>query len=141
MGKKKYIETPEKLWEIFEAYRKDVKDNPRYKVEYVGKEGIKVRTPIERPLSIDGFFTYGYDCGITIHHYFDNPEGAYDAYRGIITRIRKAVRGEQIDGGMTGFYNSNLTARINGLRDIKEVNAEVTQRPMFGDNPMKKDEG
>ena len=76
MAKHKYIETPEKMWELFEAYRKDVKGNPRLKVEYVGKDGERVSTPIERPLTLDGFYSFGYDKGVTIHHYFDNPDNA-----------------------------------------------------------------
>ena len=123
MGKPKYIETPEKLWEIFEAYRQDVKDNPRLKIEYVGRNGDRVATPIERPLSLDGFYCFGYAKGITIHHYFDNPDGAYDDYRGITTRVRKEVRAEQIDGAMVNHYNSNLTARLNGLVDKNQTDA------------------
>ncbi len=134
MSKPKYIETPEKLWELFENYRKEVKDNPRIKVEYVGRNGDKVNTPIERPLTIEGFFTFGYDNKVTIHHYFDNPEGAYDDYRGIIMRIRKAVRAEQFDGALVNAYNSNLTARLNGLTDKQQI--EVTETPpLFPDVP------
>lgn len=128
--KPKYIKTPEKMWELFEKYRDEVKSNPRIKVEYVGRNGDRVETPIERPLSLDGFYCFGYDNGVTIHHYFDNPDGAYDEYRGIITRIRKAVRAEQIDGAMVNHYNSNLTARINGLTDKTESNVTV-DAPIF----------
>ena len=42
MGKHKYIETPERMYELFEAYKKETKDNPRIKVDYVGKDGNKV---------------------------------------------------------------------------------------------------
>tara|TARA_R110000803_G_scaffold50079_1_gene104028 strand:+ start:848 stop:1282 length:435 start_codon:yes stop_codon:yes gene_type:complete len=129
MGKNKYIETPEKLWEIFEAYRKEVKDNPRIKVEYVGRNGDRVNTPIERPLSMDGFYCFGYDKEVTIHHYVDNPEGAYDEYRGIITRIRKEVRSEQIDGAMVNHYNSNLTARLNGLTEKQDIALKTQVSP------------
>lgn len=121
--KPKYIETPEKLWQLFQEYKEDVKSNPRIKVEYVGRNGDKVETPIERPLTLDGFYTFGYDKNVTIHHYFDNPEGAYDEYRGITSRIRKAVRAEQIDGAMVNAYNSNLTARLNGLADKNQTDA------------------
>lgn len=129
MAKHKYIETPEKLWELFLAYKKEVKDNPRIKVEYVGKDGETKHTPIERPLTLDGFYTFGYDKEVTIHHYFDNPEGAYDEYRGIITRVRKAVRAEQIDGAMVNHYNSNLTARINGLSDKQDIEVKTQVSP------------
>jgi hypothetical protein len=130
MGKRKYIETPEKMWELFVAYRDEVKGSPRRKVEYVGRNGERVETPIERPLSMDGFFCFGYDNKITLHHYFDNPEGAYDDYRGITTRIRQSVRAEQIDGAMVNAYNSNLTARLNGLTDKREVDARI-ETPIF----------
>jgi len=131
MAKHKYIATPELLWELFTEYRQQVKDNPRKKVEYVGKDGMRVETPIERPLSLDGFYCFGYDKGVTLHHYFENPEGAYDEYRGITTRIRKEVRAEQVEGAMVGQYNSNLTARINGLTDKSEVT--VREQPLFGE--------
>jgi len=131
MAKHKYIETPEKMWELFEAYRKDVKGNPRIKVEYVGKDGETKHTPIERPLTLDGFYAFGYENGVTLHHYFDNPEGAYDEYRGIITRVRSVVKAEQIDGAMVGHYNSNLTARINGINDSSNVT--ITEQPLFPD--------
>lgn len=130
MGKSKYIETPEKLWELFDAYKKEVKGNPRKKVEYVGRNGDRVETPIERPLTLDGFYCFGYDNGVTIHHYFDNPDGAYDAYRGIIARIRNEVRSEQVDGAMVGAYNSNLTARLNGLSENTNANVNIEQ-PIF----------
>lgn len=37
MAKHKYIESPYKLWELFEAYVLNEKQNPMYKQEYVGK--------------------------------------------------------------------------------------------------------
>lgn len=121
MGKHKYIKTPQKLWEMFEAYKKEVKDNPRIKVEYVGKEGVQVKTPIERPLSISGFLSWSAYKESTIDHYWKNTDNAYAEYRPIVLRIREEIRQEQIDGGMTGFYNSSLTARLNSLSDKQEI--------------------
>lgn len=120
MGKNKYIKVDE-LWELFLGYKKEVKSNPRYKIEYVGKNGDRVETPIERPLTIEGFKTYCAYNASTIQHYWNNTDGAYDDYRTIITRIKEEIRAEQVDGGMSGFYNSNLTARINGLHDNQQV--------------------
>ena len=117
MGKHKYIETPGKMWELFEAYRKEVKDNPRLIHDYVGKDGTHVTKPLERPLTIEGFKTYCYNNGLTLDHYIKNTDDAYEEYRPIITRIREAIRHDQIEGGLVGQYNSNLTARLNGLVD------------------------
>ncbi len=137
MSKHKYIETPAKLWELFETYRKEVKDNPRIKVEYVGRNGDKVNTPIERPLTIEGFKTfcaYQIENHVTIQHYWNNTDNAYDEYRTIVNRIREEIRSEQFDGALVNAYNSNLTARLNGLTDKQQI--EVTETPpLFPDVP------
>lgn len=122
MSKHKYIKDPDLFWDYFLAYKKNVKDNPRIKIEYVGKDGYRVETPIERPLIIEGFFAF---CkthfNVDINRYWFNVGGAYDDYVSIITRVRDEIRAEQIDGGMTGSYNSNLTARVAGLVDKQET--------------------
>ena len=130
MAKHKYIETPEKMWELFEAYRKEVKKNPRIKIEYVGKEGDKVETPVEQPLTVEGFKCYCYEHAGDPNGYFKNLDGAYDEYLPIITRIREIIRQEQITGGMTGFYHPNLTARINNLREQQEINGSLNIKPL-----------
>ena len=38
MGRKKLIETPQKMWELFEAYRDKVKSDPRTVSEFHGRE-------------------------------------------------------------------------------------------------------
>jgi hypothetical protein len=122
MGKHKYIESPQKMWELFEAYRKDVKDNPRFVFDYVGKDGTEVRKPLERPLTMEGFKCYVWDVeGFTVEQYFTNQDGAYTDYLGICSRIKEQIRKDQIEGGMVGQYNPSITQRLNGLVDKKEI--------------------
>jgi hypothetical protein len=123
MAKHKYIETPEKLWELFEAYKKSVKEKPRLKTEYVGKDGIMVNTPLERPLTIDGFECHLFNEGIIgdLSHYFANTNNKYTDYLTICSRIRKEVRSDQIDGGMVGQYNASITQRLNGLTEKQAI--------------------
>ena len=117
------------MWELFLAYKKEVKDNPRIKVEYVGKDGDTKHTPIERALTVEGFKTFGaYHVG-TLDHYFKNTDGAYDEYRPIINRVREEIRAEQMDGALVNHYNSNLTARINGLTDKQHVQLKTDATP------------
>jgi len=128
MGKRKYIETPEKMWELFEAYRKDVKDNPRYVFDYVGKDGTEVRKPLERPLTMEGFKCYVWDVeGFTVEQYFTNQDGAYTNYLGICSRIKETIRRDQIEGGMVGQYNASITQRLNNLADRQQH--EVKSEP------------
>lgn len=120
-GLTKYIETPEKVWELFLAYKAEVKGNPRLVHEYHGKDGDERIKPLERPLTIDGFHTFCYDKVGCIEPYWYNTDERYSGYISIITRIKKEIRDDQISGGMVGQYNSNLTARLNGLVDKKET--------------------
>jgi hypothetical protein len=122
----KYIETPEKMWELFEAYRKEVKSNPRIVYEFHGRDGEERQKPLERPLTIEGFKVYCYECECDVQAYFNNRDGAYEDYSPIITRIRETVRHDQIEGGVVGQYNSNLTARLNGLTEKTETKQDVT---------------
>jgi len=124
--KKKYIETPEKLWQLFCDYKEQVKKNPITVKDWVGGMGKLVSRPKERPLTMDGFECFGYDNNVTVGHYFDNPEGSYETYRTIATRIRKEIRNDQIGGGMAGIYNQQLTARLNGLVEKTENKHEVS---------------
>jgi len=55
MGKHKYIETPEKMWELFESYRDWCKSNPRYQYSLSTKTGEATPVPLERPLTQVGF--------------------------------------------------------------------------------------
>lgn len=122
----KYIETPEKMWELFEAYVKHVKCNPRTKVEYVGKDGDRVETPLETPLTMCGFECYVADQGgpMTLEHYFANSESAYGDYRTICKRVRNQIREDQISGGMVGQYNASITQRLNNLKEQSEIKTD-----------------
>jgi hypothetical protein len=131
MGKRKYIETPEKMWQLFETYRKDVKENPRFVFDYVGKDGTEVRKPLERPLTMEGFKCYVWDVeGFTVEQYFTNQDGAYTEYLGICSRIKETIRRDQIEGGMVGQYNASITQRLNGLAE-KTQNENVQKIELF----------
>lgn len=129
MGKKKYIESPEKLWEYFESYKKEVKSNPVLVQDYVGKDAEMVYRERERPLTVDGFECWCYDNEIIgdLSHYFANTNNSYSEYLTICTRIRKAVRNDQIAGGMVGIYNPSITQRLNNL--VEKTEDVTPQQP------------
>ena len=126
MSKKKYIETPEKMWELFEDYRKETKSNPRITYEFVGRDGNEVAKKLERPLTFEGFFDYCYEKIGCIDQYFENREERYTEYVAICSRIKKVIRRDQIEGGMVGQYNASITQRLNALKEHTESNATIT---------------
>ena len=130
----KNIETPEKMWEYFETYKKWVKSNPIQVQDYVGKDAEMVYRTKERPLTIDGFECWCFDNEIISHlsDYFANSDNRYSDYSTICSRIRKAVRTDQIEGGMAGIYNPSITQRLNNLTE-KTENTIITEQPLFPD--------
>jgi hypothetical protein len=131
MGKHKYIETPEKMWELFEAYVKKAKSTPRKKHVFVGKDGTSDYELLEVPLTFEGFKNY---CRIYIgevEQYFTNQDSLYTEYIGICRAIKDHIRQDQIEGGMVGQYNPSITQRLNGLTDKSEV--MVKEQPLFKD--------
>jgi hypothetical protein len=128
-GNGKYIETPEKMWEYFEAYRSQVKANPRTKTVFPGKDAIPQHEPLERPLTLEGFENWCADAGIVdgLEHYFANTKGNYSDYLSICSRIRRVIRQDQIEGGMVGQYNASITQRLNSLVDKQENQVFIEQ--------------
>jgi hypothetical protein len=132
MAKKKYIESPEKMWELFLAYKKEVKENPRLKHVFVGKDGLSKREELERPLTVEGFKNYCHDIVGCVHQYLVNQDEAYNDYLTICTRIKEVIRQDQIEGGMVGQYNPSITQRLNGLADKTENKTDIKIEPITG---------
>lgn len=126
MPKNKYIETPEKMWEYFLSYKDYVKKNPIIVKDWVGKDAQDVYREKERPLTIEGFECWCADNDIIsdLSQYFANTEQRYTEYQTICSRIKKAVRTDQIEGGMAGIYNPSITQRLNNL--VEKVQNDVT---------------
>jgi hypothetical protein len=127
-GRSKYIETPEVLWELFQAYCKHAKSNPFIVTDWVGGQGMKVDRKKERPLTMEGFSIFCYDKISQIKDYFANTNDKYSEYLPICTRIRECIREDQIGGGMAGIYNPSITQRLNGLVEKVQNDVKVEQK-------------
>ena len=129
MGKRKYIETPEILWKHFEEYKKETKSKPFLVKDWVGKDALDVYREKERPLTIEGFECWLADQDIIadLSHYFSNYENRYTEYLAICSRVKKAVRQDQIEGGMAGMYNPSITQRLNNLVEKTQTEVSVTK--------------
>lgn len=130
----KYIETPERMWELFMLYANQVKANPKLVQDYVGKDGEVVYRERERPLTMEGFENYVADQDIIqdLSHYFCNLDNRYSDYVAICSRIRRKIRQDQIEGGMVSIFNPSITQRLNGLTEKTESTVKIEQ-PLFGD--------
>ena len=139
MAKHKYIETPERMWELFCEYRDEIKDNPIQIVEQRKGNLVIPKTfdgeipnpivhlPAQRPLTMEGFQNFLDDRDIIsdVTDYFENKEERYSQYVRICSRIRRNIRQDQIEGGMAGIYNASITQRLNGLAENKKEDSTI----------------
>jgi len=116
---------PEDIYKVWEEYKADIDKQGQewLKIQYVGKEGERKTDPSKVPYTLEGFERFcaqRYGC---VSQYFDNKQGYYDEFVAICTRIRKEIRENQIVGGLLGFYNPSITARLNNLTEkVHQVN-------------------
>jgi len=134
----KYIETPEKMWELFDAYRKEVKSNPRKRHVFVGKDGNSENENLERPLTFEGFKNYCYGIIGCVEQYFVNQDKLYNDYISICSRIKNEIRQDQIEGGMVGQYNPSITQRLNGLKETTD-NTNSVNIKLLNVDPIEND--
>jgi len=123
LGRPKKIESPEKLWEYFLSYKKEVKSIPFLVKDWVGKDANEIYREKEKPLTIEGFENYLEDKEIIgdLSHYFANTHNAYTNFLTICSRIKRNIRQDQIEGGMTGMYNPSITQRLNSIRELTDI--------------------
>jgi uncharacterized UBP type Zn finger protein len=128
----KNIETPEKMWELFQEYRDWCKDNPYRVHDFVGKDGNSVERMKERPLTQNGFDNWLAQNGLisyNIDHYRYNLNGGYDEFVNVMKLIDSITKDDQLCGAMCGVYQHHVTARLLGLiekQEVKVENFEVT---------------
>lgn len=119
MGKHKYIETPERLEELFGEYLEWAKENCYKEQQWVGKDGNEVHKKIMKHISFEGF--EGWLCENSVitdlGHYAANTDGAYDEYRTIIARIRKICKGRLLTAAISNVANGNVVSRYLGLKE------------------------
>lgn len=136
MGKPKYIETPEKLWELYNQYKEWTKENPILKQDFVGKDADEVYRRLERPLSFEGFEVYlrEQDVICDLGDYDRNKDGRYQDYATIIRACKKDIEVNQFNGATVGIFQQNIIARKLGLVDKKEVEQKVINVKVPGED-------
>lgn len=133
MGNKKYIESPEVMYSLFEEYKKETKKNPIKVHDFVGKNGDSVYREKEKPLTLVGFYVFCRKNASDVHHYFENTDERYNDFGGICRAIKDEIKLDQIEGGMASIFNPSITQRLNNLVDKQETTVKQEQ-PLFGND-------
>ena len=119
VGRPPRFETPDELWQCFSEYVALVEQHdinlPTYVVKGSKREEGK-GGKIARPLTFQGFMAF---AGIS-REWADFEKYTKQRDEGfceVITRIRTTIENDQVSGALAKIYDSNLTARLNGLKD------------------------
>lgn len=104
-GRTKYIETPEKLWEFFQAYRKDVKENT---------------------ITINGFKNYCKNKVGTIHTYFSNRDNQYNDFKDVVNLIKDEIFKCKLD-----LYKRGLLHHQKICKEASTRNVDIKNTPFF----------
>lgn len=146
-GRDKLFSDAALLWDEACLYFEWCDRNPWYKPELVKYKGDyeEAETPLRRPYIMEALTNY---LGVSVTYFatakkqlrekLERPYLGEDAAqrKAVDTellecylRIEQTVRTQQIEGGLMGVFNSNLTARIAGIADT--VNGNHTGEMVF----------
>ena len=130
-GRDKLFETPELLLESAFEYFQWCDDNPLIKTESTktDKGFIEKEIPTPRPYTRDAFFLYIQCSSDWLRNFKKNCS---DDFLRVIGDIEKTIDTNQLIGATVGYYNANIIARIQGLKEQTEstnlnINKEVKE--------------
>ena len=120
-GRPPKFATATDLAKAFEDYKAFVDANPFEIVsEFKGERSVR---HVPHPYTLCGFMVF-IDAMSEWCDWKRRTKERGEDFVGVITRIETEVRDQQVNGGMAGIYNANLTARLNGLTDKKDVTSK-----------------
>lgn len=79
-----------------------------------------VELPTQRPYTL---IALCHHIGITKECWRDYEDRT--EFADLTTRVRERIENQQIEGALVGAFNANLTARLQGISDKKEIQGEI----------------
>lgn len=142
-GREKLFTSPEILWEAACEYFTWCKNNPWFRTEYIGKEAIEVKIPIERPFTLIGLCVFLGVSSSYFRVFKSTLKEADKEYLTVITRIEEIIYTQQFEGATVGVFKENIISRNLGLKDNTDItsNGEKINLTISENvNPNRKDD-
>lgn len=134
-GRDALFSSPELLWESACEYFEWCDNNPWIKSkkqtydkgEFSGETLEEI--PTQRPYTRKGFCIFIDASENWLKEFRKNASVDFLA---VINRIENIIDNQQVDGAMVGVFNSNLVARIQGIKEQSDVttNGESINKPL-----------
>ena len=108
--------TPDEMYESFVSYLEWIENNNLISHEVYGKDATLCKVPKMRAITIFGFARH---AGTSAQIFYDYEQKT--PFKQITSYIRTYCTGTNIEGAMAGIFNAQLTSRLEGLVDKKQV--------------------
>ena len=120
---------PKDLQQSWNEYKDNLKIQSLewLKIQYVGKDGMRVEEPQKVPLTLEGYKRFCRSKYGEVEQYFTNQDSYYNDFIGICRAIKEEIRENQIIGGLLGFHNPSITQRLNGLVEKTQTEVNITK--------------
>lgn len=117
----KYIETPERLWDLFAEYKEETLKNKLTVPQSHVKLGV-VYLDYYPPITEQDFERWlaNQDIVSQTKDYFTNRDERYTDYVPIVTRIKNEIYAHNFKYAAVGAFKENLIARQLGIADKAE---------------------
>lgn len=135
VGRPPKFKTPLELAQVADAYFAacdgepiEISTRKTAGAENSAKNGSKVKSSeykesVPRPYTLEDFCDFANINGWT--SFKNSAPYQTEEFSTIIRAIEQRIRGQQIRGSLVGLFNANLTARINGIAEQVNMEANV----------------
>ena len=117
---------PDEVWKLYQNYLKHIANTPMYRNELIKsgeRAGEQIPVRVDVPPNIWGFCLFADIDRKTYYKYLNSGEDSNIDKQliHIFTRVDDDIKQKQIAGATVNLYNANIVARLNGLKDVQQV--------------------
>lgn len=117
---------PDQVWKLYQNYLKHIANTPMYRNELIKsgeRAGEQIAVRVDVPPNIWGFCLFADIDRKTYYKYLNGGEDSNIDKQlvHIFTRVDDDIKQKQITGAAVNLYNANIVARLNGLKDVQQV--------------------
>lgn len=117
---------PDEVWNLYQNYLKHIANTPMYRNELIKsgeRAGEQIPVRVDVPPNIWGFCLFADINRQTYYKYLKGKEedNISKELTDIFTRVDDDIKQKQIAGATVNLYNANIVARLNGLKDVQQV--------------------
>jgi len=127
-GRDKIFATPEIMLEACMEYFEYQSKQTWNKVDYKGKEAVRVEIPTSSPFGLASLCIF---LGVNTKYFTefesnikDNKDKESKDFSEVITHVRDIIYQQKFEGAVVGAYNANIIARDLGLTDKQEIKTD-----------------